>query len=1129
MLLSETAMKVFPKTAMEPRRNLRRSIPQLSKGNGWTSSLPILRDGNKCWDQFSALHLHACSDVAIKESLVPLPPRLTGRSVSILDTPPVPHLSQLSQSAPCLALLDANVLLKVRATILNRLSTGEPDSDVPGQKDTPSVPSPRTPKCLAPLERGHAGVTSNRCRPPQLPQMSVGHLTFGSVSRQRRGRFCRLSSSGFRGTGKGSEESYGSQSSLDEEEDEEDSGNIRQQMLSSTERGINSVRSSSSVQHLIHSEIMDIIDRIPNNDDVLIRSQIKRTGQIQERMRSVSRTDFYKSIEHSDVTLPVQQQPEAVDDCRNCTSHSEDLTKMNKNAELTGSSPAKLDGSPEEEGLVIVEKPVDRGQSSRSVDVTESEGPTPVNIRVSRSTSVEKSRATVMTQSKEGGCVSLHTNQSFNILAHRNTIRGNLNPTKSRRNLSILSQINTEELSPLHDCISKETNNISDWPKTSPPKQSKKRRDTLSRRRPSEPQFNVRLNGDRKTLNKSQSQKQLLNRELKTARQLKKPGILGSYRAKSALDFVSYSDMFQAIHQGKEGPAIFEMFATPIYENLRVGSSAKRTEQVTLAPPVNRQLNGQGRGQKSIQGNGKKQSQKCSHAKGKQRKRRESRPSGTQSHNQDEMNKEETVVVSGLDGSSPTSIYEILTTDDDKSVFTPIRVGNKSSAMLAAIEEVLSDSATGTTIHKQKDLHTPCPSVVPACLNKPIIPPKSEGGEEKEYLSRETVGAVVDRLPAQPMINTWTSDRTRSPGYQNFLDEVGEGPVTDDLLRCLAEELISLEEKDVESLKPEDTESKGTVTDLPLKFKKIFSEGPLCSDELPKAEKSNVDDTITWTKGEVLGRGAYGTVYCGLTSQGQLIAVKQVTLDVSNSESIEKEYDRLEREVDLLKNLNHPNIVGFLGTNLSKNIISIFMEFIPGGSIASVLNRFGPLPEKVFVLYTTQILEGIAYLHSNRVIHRDLKGNNVMLMPTGVVKLIDFGCARRLNCASHSRGGHSDLLKSVHGTPYWMAPEVINETGHGRKSDIWSLGCTVFEMATGKPPLAHMGKMAALFYIGAQKGLMPSLPDNFSEEARGFVQACLTSDQRQRPSAVDLFRHPFIPKQPRSNNANSLAHYANCT
>lgn len=157
-----------------------------------------------------------------------------------------------------------------------------------------------------------------------------------------------------------------------------------------------------------------------------------------------------------------------------------------------------------------------------------------------------------------------------------------------------------------------------------------------------------------------------------------------------------------------------------------------------------------------------------------------------------------------------------------------------------------------------------------------------------------------------------------------------------------------------------------------------------------------------------------------------------------------------------------------------------------------------------------------------------------MLMPTGVIKLIDFGCARRLSCPNHTASSSGDVIKSVHGTPYWMAPEVytglfkllrlrpnglpavnllsailhvkvINDTGYGRKSDIWSVGCTVFEMATGKPPLAHMDKMAALFYIGAERGEMPSLPGKFSNEAKNFVQICLT---RYDPS-FDFQSLPF--------------------
>ncbi|XP_064309369.1 mitogen-activated protein kinase kinase kinase 19 [Phalacrocorax carbo] len=369
---------------------------------------------------------------------------------------------------------------------------------------------------------------------------------------------------------------------------------------------------------------------------------------------------------------------------------------------------------------------------------------------------------------------------------------------------------------------------------------------------------------------------------------------------------------------------------------------------------------------------------------------------------------------------------------------------------------------------------------------------------------------------------------------QNILSWPDNKNVTDELLCCLAEELLMLEDKDINSSRTKNTGSKmqnthtkeeenirngdGAIVNSALE--KSYSKAFLASNEesdllnfeesakLPGSSLTN-KDTITWTRGEVLGKGAYGTVYCGLTSQGQLIAVKQVVLDTSDQLTTEKEYQKFHEEVDLLKTLKHVNIVTYLGTCLEDNILSIFMEFVPGGSISSIINRFGPLPEIVLCKYTKQILQGVAYLHDNCVVHRDIKGNNVMLMPNGIVKLIDFGCARRLAWVSLS-GTHSEMLKSVHGTPYWMAPEVINESGYGRKSDIWSIGCTVFEMATGKPPLASMNRIAAMFYIGAHRGLMPSLPDRFSSTAVDFVHACLTRDQHERPSALQLLDHPFV-------------------
>ncbi|NXU33944.1 M3K19 kinase, partial [Drymodes brunneopygia] len=405
---------------------------------------------------------------------------------------------------------------------------------------------------------------------------------------------------------------------------------------------------------------------------------------------------------------------------------------------------------------------------------------------------------------------------------------------------------------------------------------------------------------------------------------------------------------------------------------------------------------------------------------------------------------------------------------------------------------------------------------------------------DHSWANTPQISGLANELTQPSVIWTKNAKSPRFQTSQNTSSWSDTKDVTDELLCCLAKELLMLEEKDtdcsrtknmyskMQSTQSEEEENmmKGDGAIINSGLEKSYSKAFLASHEecgllnfdestkLPGNSLAN-KDPVMWTRGEVLGKGAYGTVYCGLTSQGQLIAVKQVVLDTSDQLTTEKEYQKFHEEVDLLKTLKHVNIVTYLGTCLEDNILSIFMEFVPGGSISSILHRFGPLPEVVLCKYTKQILQGVAYLHDNCVVHRDIKGNNVMLMPTGVIKLIDFGCARRLAWASLS-GTRSELLRSVHGTPYWMAPEVINESGYGRKSDIWSVGCTVFEMATGKPPLASMDRVAAMFYIGAHRGLMPALPERFSSTAVEFVHACLTRDQHKRPSALQLLDHPFV-------------------
>jgi serine/threonine protein kinase len=182
-----------------------------------------------------------------------------------------------------------------------------------------------------------------------------------------------------------------------------------------------------------------------------------------------------------------------------------------------------------------------------------------------------------------------------------------------------------------------------------------------------------------------------------------------------------------------------------------------------------------------------------------------------------------------------------------------------------------------------------------------------------------------------------------------------------------------------------------------------------------------------------------------MLSTGAIIAVKQIEMEESDPNRARKAYDSVREEVRILRELDHMNTVQFMGTMLEGSVVNIFMELIPGGTIETLLKTYGPFEEELFKNFTTQIMEGINYIHSKNVVHRDIKGKNVMLMGNGVIKLIDFGCAKRLK-KNQSSNSIKQLLKSLKGTPYWMSPEVIREVGHGSKADIWSTGCTIFEM-----------------------------------------------------------------------------------
>ncbi|KYQ92476.1 putative protein serine/threonine kinase [Tieghemostelium lacteum] len=260
------------------------------------------------------------------------------------------------------------------------------------------------------------------------------------------------------------------------------------------------------------------------------------------------------------------------------------------------------------------------------------------------------------------------------------------------------------------------------------------------------------------------------------------------------------------------------------------------------------------------------------------------------------------------------------------------------------------------------------------------------------------------------------------------------------------------------------------------------------------------DPTTIFHLQERLGKGSFGQVFKAVhKNEGTVVAVKIISLD--DQEAIKD----VRKEISILAECNDPNIVKYFGSYFKDkdHQLWIVMEYCGGGSVSDLLQVLETLSEDEIALICRECLKGLNYLHEFKKIHRDIKGGNILLNDKGEVKLADFGVSAQLFNTFSKRN-------TFVGTPYWMAPEVIQENKYDGKADVWSLGITAIEMAEALPPNANVHPMRVIFMIPREES--PTLTNNtkWSEKFRDFISKCLTKDPALRPSAKELLNHEFI-------------------